>query len=250
MRNAVVYTRFSPRRNAETCESCEAQLAHCEQYAHSHQLEVKACYHDKDASGADEYREPLWQAIKDLRKGDVLLVYKRDRLARNVYLSEQINRSVAKRGGTIEAVSGDVAGTSAEHTMIRQVLASVAEYERKLISSRTKHSMKYYQSQGRRMGRYAPYGWMLDPADPSRMIVAPQEVAAIEEMRRLRREGKSLRSIVQHLDTTMPKASRIGHWSLSAVWSVWKKTEEVILPYQTSVQPERAAQPQTQQAAM
>jgi len=223
-KRAIIYTRFSPRRDAEKCESCETQLAYCEQLAAKKKLSVGGVYHDKDVSGADEYREKLWQAIEALHKGDVLVVYKRDRLARNVYLSEQINRAVEKHGGSIEAVSGDVEGNGPEHTMIRQVLASIAEYERKMIGQRTRHFMRMHQANGRLMSRYAPYGWTL-AADGAKMQPNERELAAITRICTLRAAGESFGEIVKTLQAEMPDAARAGKWNTKTVWKIVRRQE-------------------------
>jgi len=220
MKRAIIYTRFSPRRNADKCESCESQQAFCEQHAAKKGYELGPQFHDPDVSGKDEYREKLWQAIETLRKGDVLLVYKRDRLARNVYLSEQIGRAVETRGGRIEAVAGDVEGDGHEQVLVRQMLASIAEYERKLIGQRTSHAMKQHQRQGRRMSRHAPYGWQIDPADPKRMVRVSLEQSMITRIKTLRGEGKSLGEIVKVMD---PLAARTGHWNVKLVWKILKR---------------------------
>lgn len=219
-KRAIIYTRFSPRRNAEKCDSCETQAAFCEQYAATHGLTVIAQYHDKDVSGADEYREKLWQAIKALAKGDTLLVYKRDRLARNVYLAEKIGMAVEARGASITAVAGDVEGNGIEHTMIRQILAAIAEYERGLIRQRTTHYMREHQRNGRRMARYAPYGWRIDDADARRMLPVPAEQTAIKQMIDLRAKGFSLGEIVKKLD---PEVARSGKWNTKTVWKVLRR---------------------------
>lgn len=224
MNKAVIYTRFSPRRNADQCESCEVQLACCEQYAATKKLEIVSCYHDRDVSGKDEYRDLLWQAISAIGKGDVLLVYKRDRLARNVYLAEQINRAVSKRGGTIAAATGDVEGDEAEHVMVRQVLAAIAEYERKLIAARTRQAMRQHQMAGRRMSRMPPYGWGLDPCDRGKMILDERELNAVKEIKRLARTGRSYRQIMDDLNMGFREASRSTNgWTVSAVHRIAKR---------------------------
>ena len=220
---AIIYTRFSPRKNAEECESCEMQQAHCEQFAHLKKWEVGQAIHDKDVSGADEFRPNLWRAVEALGRGDVLLVYKRDRLARNVYLSEQINRAVEKRGATIAAVSGDVEGDSAEVAMIRQVLASIAEYERKLIGQRTKHAMRQHQKNGRRMGRFCPYGWQPDPADPARMLVHEVEAAAVARIQALKAAGMNMTMIAETMNAEAPKANRRGAWKFATVKKILRR---------------------------
>ncbi len=210
----IIYARFSPRpeTDAAKCESCEVQQAYCEQYAHAKGWHVGGAYLDRAASGADEFRDELWAAIASLRRTDVLLVYRRDRLARNVYLSEQINRAVAARGARIEAVSGDVSGDGPEQVMVRQVLSAIAEYERRLISSRTSFFMRAHQKTGRRMGRFAPYGCAVDPADPARLVPVPREQEAVALVKSLQKEGRRICEIVRRLNAEMPDAVRGKKW--------------------------------------
>lgn len=158
---AIIYTRFSPRRDADKSESCEMQVASCEQYAYNKGMEIQAIYNDPDAKGADECREKLWAAIGALKPGWTLIVYKADRLARNLYLSEKIRMKVGDRGAHIEAVTGDVQGDGPEVIMVRQIMAAMAEYDRKQIGIRTRWAMKDKTKRGNRMGRYAPYGWIV-----------------------------------------------------------------------------------------
>jgi len=222
---AIIYTRFSPRKNADECESCELQAAHCEQFAHKKGWTVSQIVNDKSISGADEFRPNLWKAIETLGKGDVLIVYKRDRLARNVYLSEQINRSVEKRGGKIVAVSGDIEGEGFEVVLIRQVLASIAEYERKQIGQRTHHAMQQHQRNGRRMGRYAPYGWSIDPDNPKRMIACPDEAEAVARIVELRAAGMPISMITETLNNEMPEVNRQGEWKPITVAKILKRAK-------------------------
>ena len=224
---AIVYTRFSPRRKADESESCEVQEAYCEQYCITKGHEITHVFHDPDVSGSDEYREKLWQAINALSKGSVLVVYKRDRLARNVFLSEQIIRAVEKKGGSIEAVSGDVTGNTPEALMIRQVLASIAEYERRIIGIRTSHAMRFHQSNGRRMGSACPYGWKPDPEDKARMIVATEEVEIIAELKHLQclGDGMGYSALTRYLNKNKPECSRTGTWNAKTVRKILLREE-------------------------
>jgi len=127
---AIIYCRISPRRKLEESESLEMQEKVCSSFAAGQGLEIKAVYSDKGMSGASVNRPGLWDAIDACRKDDVLVVWKRDRLCRSVYLSEVIDRAVKKQGATIKAVLGDVEGNTDETKMILRILASVSEYER------------------------------------------------------------------------------------------------------------------------
>lgn len=220
MIEAVIYTRFSPRPDAATSESCEMQEGLCRDYAAAHGWECAAVFADADVSGADEFRDKLWAAIDSLKKGGVLLVWKRDRLARNVYLAEMINRAVAKKGGRIVAVSGDVEGDGPEQVLVRQVVAAMAEYERKLIGIRTSAALRLYQSQGRRVSRIPPYGWDVSAEDPGRLVRNEAEQGVIAEVVGMRGRGMGLREIARRLD---PSASRSGRWSPAAVMRILRR---------------------------
>jgi DNA invertase Pin-like site-specific DNA recombinase len=174
-------------------------------------------FEDREASGADEDRPGLWAAIDALAKGDVLLVYKLDRLARNVYLAEMIRRAVAVAGGRIEAVMGDVEGDGPESVMIRQVLASIAEYERKIIALRTKFAMLHHQRNGRRMGRYAPYGFEIDALDSTRLVPVEAEQEAVARILALHADGRNALNISQTLNAEGVPARSGGKWNRKTV---------------------------------
>ncbi len=139
---AIIYARFSPRRNADECESIETQEHYCRHYCEKHGYEVVAVFADPDVSGSDEDRQQLWDAIDALKRGYVLVTYKADRLARGVYLDEAIRRAVTKAGAVVEVVEGSPNGDEPQDVLIRQVLAAFAEYERKVIAARTRAAMR------------------------------------------------------------------------------------------------------------
>ena len=131
-----------------------------------------------------------------LIKGYVLVVYKLDRLARSVYLSIIIERSVKKRKATFLSISGEGTwGDSDEDFLLRKMLQVFAEYERRVISARTKFAMLKHQANGRLMGCLPRYGWKIDPDNPKRVVHNPKERIIINQIKRLRSTGLSLRKI-------------------------------------------------------
>lgn len=221
--NCVIYTRFSPRPDAKDSRSCEWQAAECEQYAYKHRWHVVAVLNDPDRSGADCYRETLWAAIKRLKKGETLLVWKWDRLARDLLLSLQIERAVEKRGATVTAIEGDIPGNSPHAAFTRQIMMAVAELERKMISERTRAAMRAHQRAGRRMSSKLPYGYMVDPADPHRVIENPAEMPTLNEIWERHKKGESNNSIAHALD---PTKSRKGRWHTEVVRHIIMRLED------------------------
>ena len=221
--NCVIYTRFSPRPDAADSHSCEWQQAVCEQFASQHKWHVVATLNDPDRSGADCYRETLWAAIKRLKRGETLLVWKWDRLARDLMLSLQIERAVAKRGATVTAVEGDIPGNHPQAVAMRQIMMAFAELERKLISERTRAAMRAHQRAGRRMSGRLPYGYMEDPADPHHIIENPAEMPTLKEIWERHRKGESNNAIAHALD---PAKARQGHWHTEVVRRIIRRLEE------------------------
>lgn len=222
---AVIYTRFSPRRNADESESCETQEALCRQYAEKQGWDVRAVYADKDMSGSDADRPGLREAVASLQKGDVLCVYKRDRLARDVLIAELTRRYVSAAGATIAAVSGDIAGDDKDPTIVfvRQIMDAVAELERKQIACRTRDSMRQLQRNGRRMSRWAPYGMTIDPENPDVLAVDEAEMIAIRRTVELSREGRDVATIRRVLNAEMPDAARKGEWNRNAILRILER---------------------------
>lgn len=204
----IIYLRFSPRRHEEDCESNEIQLAYCEQYAANRNYSVQGVFEDRAISGKTEERPGLFEALEALPRGGVLLVYKRDRLARNVYLEEVIKKAVRERNGRIEAVQGDVEGDGPEQELIRQMLSSISEYERKMIAIRTRWAMLDKQSRGQRMGRYAPYGWRLDPGAEGGMVEEPREQPVIDAVADMIGKGMKTSDIVRSLNRSFRHLAR------------------------------------------
>ena len=209
-RFGVIYARFSPRRNANECESTEAQFDFCRKWCKENNVEIVAEFADRALSGADEDRPELWAAISALERGYVLVVYRLDRLARSVYLSDIIERAVHAKKATFLSIAGE--GTwsdSDEDFLVRKILQALAEYERKVISARTKAAMLRHQANGRLMGSKPPYGFMIDPENPKRIVKNPYERIIINQIKRLRSTGLSLRKIAEELTNLNYKPRKV-----------------------------------------
>ena len=201
---AVIYTRFSPRRDAETAISCDTQEAQCRALLKSRGWGERSAHRDEAVSGAAELtdRGGLMAAIAGLERGDVLAVYHRDRLARDVFLAESVRRLVAGRGARIEAVQGDAVDgedDSPEARLVRTILDAMAQFNREAGAARTSAAMQQQQRDGKRVSRHPPFGKRLDPEDPSRLVDNPDELEAIERVCALAAEGLAYYAITQRM---------------------------------------------------
>ena len=185
-KKAIIYSRFSPRRSEDECESIEAQVDFCRAWCKKNNVKVVGEFADRALSGADEDRLELWAAIAALEKGYVLVVYRLDRLARSVYLSDIIERAIQRRKATLISISGEGTwGFTDEDWLVRKILQTLAEYERKVIGARTKAAMLRHQAKGKLMGSIPRYGFMLDPEDKRKVLKNQYEQVVINQIKRL-----------------------------------------------------------------
>ena len=118
-------------------------------------VEPEAVYEDR-ASGKGAARPGLEACLKALRKGDVLVVWRLDRLGRSLaHLVETVD-GLAARGVGFKVLSGhgaQVDTTSASGRLVFGIFASLAEFERELIRERTLAGLAAARARGRKGGR-------------------------------------------------------------------------------------------------
>ena len=119
-------------------------------------------------SGSKSSRPGLDEMLSQLRKGDIVIVYKLDRLGRSLrHLVELIN-DFTDRGVGLKSLNDPVDTTSAQGRLVTNLFASIAEFERELIQERTKAGLEAARARGRKGGR--PKG--LNKEAQSKAIVA------------------------------------------------------------------------------
>jgi DNA invertase Pin-like site-specific DNA recombinase len=120
-------------------------------------ITVGHMYEDK-ASGKLDARPGLSAALKALREGDTLVVWKLDRLGRDLRHLVNTVHDLAKRGVGFRVLSGHGASidtTTPAGKLVFGIFAALAEFERELISERTKAGLASARARGRTGG--APY---------------------------------------------------------------------------------------------
>ena len=116
-----------------------------------------ALYEDK-ASGKKDDRPQLAACLKALRAGDILMVWKLDRLGRDLRHLVNIVHDLTERGVGLKVLTGQGAAidtTTASGKLVFGIFAALAEYERELISERTVAGLTAARARGRKGG--APY---------------------------------------------------------------------------------------------
>ena len=120
-------------------------------------VEVTHIYEDR-ASGKQEERPGLSACLKALRPGDTLLVWKLDRLGRDLRHLINIVHTLTGRGIGLKVLTGHGATidtTTPAGKLVFGIFAAQAEFERELIAERTVAGLASARARGRKGGR--PY---------------------------------------------------------------------------------------------
>ena len=114
--------------------------------------------YEDQASGKQDDRPQLAACLKALRSGDTLIVWKLDRLGRDLRHLVNIVHELTERGVGLKVLTGQGAAidtTTASGKLVFGIFAALAEFERELISERTKAGLASARARGRKGGR--PY---------------------------------------------------------------------------------------------
>ena len=160
-------------------------------------------YHEK-LSGKDTNRPELRKMMKDLQKGDMVVVIKLDRLARSLYDLQTITKYIEEKGASFISLGDSGIDTSTPNgKLLFQVMGAFAEFEKNLINKRMEEGRRYARLKGVKMGRP---NLKTGKKNGSRYLDRNQII-------RLHKEGKSANQIRKELGCSINPVLRIIHES-------------------------------------
>lgn len=203
----VGYVRVSTEEQADTGLGLGAQRAAIVEEARRRGWDLVAIHEDAGATGKSmDNRPALAEALEAVQSGDVeaLVVAKLDRLSRSLLDFASLMEQSHRQGWALIALDLGVDTTTPAGEMIANVMATFAQFERRLIGERTKGALAVRKAQGVKLGR------------PRTM---PDEI--VERIRRQKGEGLSLVAIARGLDADgIPTARGGARWYASTVKAV------------------------------
>ncbi|OLF77697.1 invertase [Maricaulis sp. W15] len=138
----VGYARVSTKAQKLDLQLDALRRAGCEQI-----------FHDHGVSGAKTKRPGLDRALAYLRTGDVLVIYKLDRLGRSVEHLAALLREFHARGIHLCALSEGIDTQTIGGKLVFHVFSAVAEFQRDLIRENTLAGLEAARERGKRLGR-------------------------------------------------------------------------------------------------
>jgi site-specific DNA recombinase len=200
-RRCAIYTRKSTEEGLEQAfNSLDAQREACAAYILSQTHEgwelVDEQYDDGGWSGGNMDRPGLKQLLADITVGkvDVIVVYKVDRLTRNLADFARIVDTLDKVKASFVSVTQAFNTTTSMGRLTLNVLLSFAQFEREVTSERIRDKFAASKRKGIFMGGPIPIGYRLDNR---KLLIDQQEAATV---RMIFERYLALRSIGQLVD--------------------------------------------------
>lgn len=136
----IGYARVSTQDQSLDVQIIALQAAKCD-----------IIYQDKISS--IRVRPELDKALQAINKGDTFIVYKLDRLGRS--LTDLVNKLdyISKKHAEFVSIKDQFDTSTTQGKMMLGITIVFAEFERNLISDRTKASLKAIQNKGIKLGR-------------------------------------------------------------------------------------------------
>jgi DNA invertase Pin-like site-specific DNA recombinase len=107
---------------------------------------------EEQLSGGDDSRPVLAECLASLDRGDVLVVWRLDRLGRSVRHLLTTVEDLAARGIGFESIHDKIDTTSATGRLVFHVLAAISEFERALTTERIQAGVDAARGRGKRWG--------------------------------------------------------------------------------------------------
>lgn len=225
----VGYIRVSTDRQAERGFGLDVQEQQVRRWARANGHRLVAIYRDEAKSGTKDAleRDGLADALHAVRMAkranrpagtvwaEGIVVPRLDRLARDLVMQEQLLAELWRMGGQVFSTSPSETTFLSDdpedpsRALIRQILGAVAQYERSMIRLRLMGGRRRKAERGGYAGGGRPFGFRSVDGE---LVPDLEEAAALERMRRLRKDGRSLRQIAEVLEHEGHRPRKSSRW--------------------------------------
>jgi site-specific DNA recombinase len=215
--NAVIYNRVSTQDQIDRTDlnSLISHEERCLHYIKAQGWTYVRTYKDPAASASNLNRPQLQRLLLDLRDGEIdyVVVYKIDRLSRSVVdFHTLLERFEAMHVNLVSVTQGFDTSTAAGR-LLRNILMDFAEFEREMISERTKDKMLARAQKGLWNGGIPPYGYT---CQDKQLVIHPEEAIVVRRMFDIYATTRSLAQVVDTFNVQY-RTRRDRRW---AKWTV------------------------------
>src|SRR5438552_11982474 len=202
----AIYTRKSTEVGLEqNFNSLDAQREACLAYIQSQRHEGWRClparYDDGGFTGGNMDRPALKRLLADVEAGqiDCVVIYKLDRLSRSLLDFARIIGVLEKHHVAFVSITQQFNSATSMGRLVLNVLLSFAQFEREIISERTRDKIAATRRKGKWSGGLPVLGYDVDP-HILRLVVNTKEAARVRAIFDLYLEHQALLPVVRELE--------------------------------------------------
>lgn len=202
----AIYTRKSTEEGLEQeFNSLDAQRESAEAFVTSQRQEGWTClpdrYDDGGFTGGNMERPALKRLLADIEAGklDVVVVYKVDRLSRSLLDFARMMQVFEKQRVSFVSVTQQFNTATSMGRLVLNVLLSFAQFEREIISERTRDKIAATRRKGKWAGGHPLLGFDVNPQG-FRLVVNEMEAVRVRAIFKLYLQHESLLPVVQELE--------------------------------------------------
>src|SRR5271165_1172099 len=206
MVRAAIYTRKSSEEGLDQdFNSLDAQREAAEAFVKSQAHEGWICLADKfddgGYTGGNMERPALKRLMADIAAGkiDVIVVYKFDRLSRSLLDFTKMLEVFEKNNCAFVAFTQQINSATPMGRLMMNVLMSFAQFEREMVSERTRDKIAAARRKGKWSGGHPILGYDVDP-DNLKLVVNEVEAAKVQTIFELYLEYEGLIPVIRELD--------------------------------------------------
>lgn len=195
MKTAVIYARYSC--DAQTEQSIEGQLHVCKEYAEKNDLLVVDEYIDRATTGTNDNRAAFQQMLADSkrRQWSVVIVYKLDRFARNMYESVINRKKLSDNGVGLVSAMENIPDTP-EGKLFQAVIEGFNEYYSEDLRQKVNRGLRESWIKGNATGGIPPFGYVIKD---KKYVIDETEADAVREIFLKYAQGFKANSIANDL---------------------------------------------------
>jgi DNA invertase Pin-like site-specific DNA recombinase len=223
---ALGYVRVSTTDQAEHGQGLSIQRAAIRSYCRAHRLVLLEILGDEGFSGSGglQGRPGLVEALRRIESGDAsaLVLYRLDRLARDLLLQETVVERLRLGGGSVISVSEpDVDSNEPTRILIRQILGALAQYEKTLVVARMAAGLRMKAARGGYTGGHRTrFGYSVVRRE---YVPLESEQQIISRIKAERAEGATFQAIADGLNADGLPAKLGGSWHRGGIMRVVRR---------------------------
>ena len=216
-RRVAGYVRVSQERAARNGYGLGAQEQDVRRFVEYKAWTLVDLYREEGVSGYRKDRPAMERLLADAKAGrfDVAVFPSIDRAGRSVRDVIEIDRALHAGGVDTMFRREGVDTSTPTGELFRNIMASLAEFEGRLIYERLSKGKRKKASEGGYTGGWVPYGYRR--TDDGTIAVVPEEAAVVECIFRFAAEGRSLPSIAKALRDEKAPTRNGGAWRPSTI---------------------------------